>query len=228
MKGRRIAITGGFGALGFALGKLALERGARVALIGRGEPPVDGPASKALLLRGVDLGDVASAEQAFRDIESALGGLDGLANIAGGFAFEKLEGGSVETWDRMFEINLKTAVTATRAALPLLLASEAGRVVNVGAAGALKGGAGMGPYAASKAGVMRFTEALAEELKPTRVTVNAVLPSVIDTPANRSQMGEKNADKWVTPEALSEVILFLMSDAARAVTGALVPVTGRV
>jgi NAD(P)-dependent dehydrogenase (short-subunit alcohol dehydrogenase family) len=228
MNGRRIAITGGFGALGFALGKLALERGAKVALIGHGQPPVNGPTAKALLLRGVELTEPASTEAAFREIEAAFGGLDGLANIAGGFAFEKLEGGSFETWDRLYEINVKTAVTASRAALPLLLRSDAGRIVNVGAAGALKAGAGMGPYAASKAGVMRFTEALAEELKPTRVTVNAVLPSVIDTPANRASMGEKNADKWVSPEALSEVILFLMSDAARAVTGALIPVTGRV
>ncbi len=228
MNGRRIAITGGFGALGFALGKLALERGAKVALIGRGQPPVDGPAAKALLLRGVELTDPESTDAAFREIEAAFGGLDGLANIAGGFAFEKVQGGSLETWDRLYEINLKTAVTASRSALRLLLASDAGRIVNVGAAGALKAGAGMGAYAASKAGVMRFTEALADELKPTTVTVNAVLPSVIDTPANRAEMGEKNADRWVTAEALSEVILFLMSDAARAVTGALIPVTGRV
>ncbi len=227
MLGKRIAITGGYGALGSVLGRLALARGAEVALLGRGDPPKDAP-SGALHV-SVDLTDLASTRDAFRQIASSFGGLDCLANIAGGFAFEKTAEGGLETWDRLYEMNLKTAVTATKAALPLILASEAGRIVNVGAVGALKGGAGMGPYAASKLGVMRFTEVLAEELKASsRVTVNAVLPSTIDTPANRAEMGEKNADKWVTPEALSEVILFLMSDAASAVTGALLPVTGRV
>lgn len=232
MLGKRIAITGGYGALGSVLGRLALERGAKVALIGRGDPPKDaqsGPLAEALHVGGVELTDLASTQAAFERIAKAFGGLDGLANIAGGFAFEKTDKGGAETWDRMYEMNVKTAVTATKAALPLILASDAGRIVNVGAIGALKGASGMGPYAASKMGVMRFTESLAEELKASsRVTVNAVLPSTIDTPANRAEMGDKNADKWVRPEALAEVILFLMSDAASAVTGALLPVPGRV
>lgn len=228
MDGKRIAITGGFGVLGSAVGRLALARGAQVALIDRADSPRGEPVTGALAVGGVDLTDLASARAAFARIAEAFGGLDGLANIAGGFAFEKVADGDLETWDRLYAMNVKTAVTATKAALALILASEAGRVVNVGAAGALKAGAGMAAYAASKAGVMRFTEALAEELKPTKATANAVLPTIIDTPANRAEMGETNAHKWVAPAALAEVVLFLMSDAARAVNGALLPVAGRV
>jgi NAD(P)-dependent dehydrogenase (short-subunit alcohol dehydrogenase family) len=136
----------------------------------------------------VDLTDPAAAERAMRTVRERLGALHVLLNIAGGFVWETLEGGDPASWERMHALNVTTAVNATRAALPHLLESGAGRIVNVGAAGAVKAAAGMGPYAASKAGVMRFTEALAEELKTKGVTVNAVLPSIIDTPQNRADM----------------------------------------
>jgi len=127
----------------------------------------------------------------------------------------------------MHALNLLTAVNASHAALPHLLKSRAGRIVNIGAMGALQAGAGMGPYAASKAAVHRFTEALAAEQKG-KITVNAVLPSTIDTAANRASMPNSDFGKWVKPQELAEVILFLISDAASAVTGALIPVSGRV
>jgi NAD(P)-dependent dehydrogenase (short-subunit alcohol dehydrogenase family) len=128
----------------------------------------------------------------------------------------------------MHAMNLLTAVNTSRAALPHLVESGAGRIVNVGAAGAVKAAAGMGPYAASKAGVHRFTEALAEELKDRNVTVNAVLPSILDTPQNRADMPDADAAKWVRVEDLAAVMLFLASREASAITGALLPVTGRV
>ena len=127
----------------------------------------------------------------------------------------------------MYALNVLTALNASRSAIPYLVASGTGRIVNVGAMGALQAGAGMGAYAASKAGVHRLTEALAAEWKG-RITVNAVLPSTIDTPANRASMPKADFAKWVTPEELANVILFLASDAASAVTGALIPVSGRV
>jgi NAD(P)-dependent dehydrogenase (short-subunit alcohol dehydrogenase family) len=108
-----------------------------------------------------------------------------------------------------------------------LLASDAGRIINVGAIGALQAASGMGAYAASKSGVHRLTEALAAELKG-KITVNAVLPSIIDTAANRASMPKADFSKWVTPQELAQVILFLASDEASAVTGALLPVSGRV
>ena len=127
----------------------------------------------------------------------------------------------------MFGLSAATALNASRAAIPHLLASSAARIVNIGALGALQAGSGMGAYAASKSGVHRLTEALAAEHKG-RITVNAVLPSIIDTPANRHSMPKSDFSKWVTPQELAEMILFLASDAASAVTGTLIPVTGRV
>ena len=131
-----------------------------------------------------------------------------------------------ETWDRLYALNLKTALNACQAALPYLLESGAGRIVNVGAQSALKAASGMGPYAASKSAVHRLTESLAEELKLKGVTVNAVLPSIIDTPANRRDMPKAAFDHWVQPAELAAVMLFLASDEASAVTGALIPSRG--
>ncbi|MEW6019792.1 MAG: SDR family oxidoreductase, partial [Pseudomonadota bacterium] len=127
-----------------------------------------------------------------------------------------------------YAMNVKTAANASRAALPWLRRSAAGRIVNVGAMGAIKSAAGMGAYGASKAGVHRLTESLAEELKGEGITVNAILPSIIDTPANRADMPDADFSAWVSPADLAKVMLFLASPDARAVTGALLPVTGRV
>ena len=128
----------------------------------------------------------------------------------------------------LYAMNVKTAANASRAALPWLRKSAAGRIVNVGAMGAVKSAAGMGAYGASKAGVHRLTESLAEELKGEGITVNAVLPSIIDTPANRADMPDADFSAWVSPADLAKVMLFLASPDGRAVTGALLPVTGRV
>jgi NAD(P)-dependent dehydrogenase (short-subunit alcohol dehydrogenase family) len=126
----------------------------------------------------------------------------------------------------MHALNLRTTVNASRAALPHLIETN-GAIVNVGAFGALKAGGGFGPYASSKAGVHKLTESLAEEMKG-KVRVNAVLPSIIDTEQNRRDMPKANFAKWVRAEDLAKVMLFLASDDARAITGALVPVTGEV
>jgi NAD(P)-dependent dehydrogenase (short-subunit alcohol dehydrogenase family) len=128
----------------------------------------------------------------------------------------------------MFAVNVKTALFTSRAAIPFLKQSGQGRIINIGANAALKASAGMGAYAASKSGVHRLTESLAEELKADGITVNAVLPSTIDTPANRAEMPKADFATWVSPRALAEVILFLASDAGAPITGALLPVTGRV
>jgi len=227
MQGRIVAITGGFGILGSAIGTMAAARGAKVALIDRAEAPRGLP-DGVLGLGGVDLTDYASAQSAMKTVADHFGGLDALCNIAGGFRWETLADGDLDSWDFLYQINVKTAATASKAALKLLENSQAGRIVNVGAAGAVKAGMGMGAYAASKAGVMRLTEALAEETKSGTVTVNAVLPSIIDTPQNRADMPDTDPKTWVAPDDLAEVVLFLASEASRAMTGALVPVTGKV
>ena len=200
----------------------ALARGARIAE--RRPCALAGPATPDRLeLGGVDLTDAAQAKKAIDAAATHFGRLDALINIAGGFAFEAVADGDPKTWQRMYALNVTTALNASRAAIPHLAASGAGRIVNVGAMGALQAGAGMGAYAASKAGVHRLTEALAAEQKG-RITVNAVLPSTIDTAANRASMPKADFAKWVTPKELAEVILFLAGDAASAVTGALIPV----
>jgi NAD(P)-dependent dehydrogenase (short-subunit alcohol dehydrogenase family) len=225
MNGKVIVVTGASGALGKVVAETALARGARVAGIDHAASQIPATANR-IELGGVDLSDAAAAKAAIDAIAAHFGRCDALINIAGGFAFETVAEGEAKTWQRMYALNVLTALNASQAAIPHLAASPAGRIVNVGAIGALQAGSGMGAYAASKAGVHRLTEALSAEWKG-KITVNAVLPSTIDTPANRASMPKADFAKWVTPQELAEVILFLASDAASAVTGALLPVSGR-
>jgi NAD(P)-dependent dehydrogenase (short-subunit alcohol dehydrogenase family) len=228
LQGKHVVITGGFGVLGRAAGTVLASRGARVALLDRAPVPADfAPGEGVLAFGGIDLAGGAAAE-AFGRIAAELGGVDCLVNVAGGFSWETIEEGAIDTWDRMYSMNLRTAVASAQAALPHLAKRGGGRIVNVGALASLKAGAGMGAYAASKAGVARFTEALAEEVKERGITVNAVMPSIIDTPANRADMPDADPSRWVSPQALAAVIAFLLSDDAAAITGACLPVAGRV
>jgi NAD(P)-dependent dehydrogenase (short-subunit alcohol dehydrogenase family) len=180
------------------------------------------------VLAGVDLGDEAAAGAAVAEAGRLVGGLNSLVNVAGGFRWETLEAGSLATWDALYAMNLRSAVVATRAALPWLRAAAPAAIVNVGALAAQRAGMGMGAYAASKAGVARLTEALAEELKDEGVRVNAVLPSILDTPVNRSEMPDADVSRWVSVTQLATVIAFLISQDSQAISGACIPVAGRV
>jgi NAD(P)-dependent dehydrogenase (short-subunit alcohol dehydrogenase family) len=180
-----------------------------------------------LLCGDVDLADATAAAAAVRHVCEAAGGLDALINVAGGFKWQLLAGGTLEIWEAMFATNLKTAVSASSAALPYLGTRGAGRIVNIGAGAAARAAAGMGAYTASKAGVERLTESLADELKDRNITVNCILPGTLDTPRNRVDMPQADFSRWVAPEAVADVVVFLASDAARAVTGAAIRVFGR-
>ena len=225
MSQRTMAITGGHGALGRAVLEAAMNAGWQVAVIDHaaGHAVPNG----VLEVGGIDLTDADQAQKAVDAVIARFGRLDALLNIAGGFVWQTLDD-AAPAWDRMYALNVTTALNASRAALPALKASPQGRIVNVGSAAALKAGAGMGAYGAAKAGVHALTQSLAEELKSTSVTVNAVLPSIIDTPANRKDMPDADPATWVAPGDLAQVILFLASPESRAMTGALTPVTGRV
>jgi NAD(P)-dependent dehydrogenase (short-subunit alcohol dehydrogenase family) len=226
MDGKVVVVTGASGALGKVVAETAIARGGRVAGVDYAASQI--PATETRIeLGGVDLSDPAQAKKAVDAAAAHFGRLDVLINIAGGFAFETVSEGDPKTWQRMYALNVLTALNASRSAIPHLAPSRSARIVNVGAMAALQASAGMGAYAASKAGVHRLTEALAAEWKG-KITVNAVLPSIIDTPANRASMPKADFAKWVKPQELAEVILFLASDAASAVTGALLPVSGRV
>jgi NAD(P)-dependent dehydrogenase (short-subunit alcohol dehydrogenase family) len=229
MAGRVIAITGAFGVLGRATAKMAAAQGARLVLIDFAAKAPEGLPSgpDVLVLSGVDLTDANQAGAAMDAAAERFGGLDALLNIAGGFTWETLQEGSIGSWPAMYRLNVLTAANASRSAIPHLKRSAAGRIVNVGSAAALKAALGMGAYAAAKAGVHSLTQALAEELKADGVTVNAVLPSIIDTPTNRNDMPKADFSAWVAPDDLAAVLLFLASDAAGAITGALLPVTNR-
>jgi NAD(P)-dependent dehydrogenase (short-subunit alcohol dehydrogenase family) len=131
-----------------------------------------------------------------------------------------------DDWNYLFDVNLRTMLHAVRAVVPTMLERGGGKVVNVAAAAAQKGAARMGAYAASKAGVIRLTEAMAAELRDRNVNVNCVLPTIIDTPENRAAMPAADPARWVAPADLANVIVFLASDEARAIHGAALPVTG--
>lgn len=227
--GRAAVVTGAFGALGSVVARTALARGWRVALIDAAHhhrAPADlGPG--AVVLGGVDLTDPADAQRAIDSAAKQLGGLDALLNIAGGFRWVTVADSDAALFEAMFRLNVQTAANASRAAISALKASGSGRIVNVGAFGATRAAAGMGAYAASKAGVHRLTEALAEELKDDGVTVNAVMPTILDTPANRADMPKADFSRWVQPADLAEVMLFLASAESRAVNGALIRIAAR-
>ncbi|MEO0602169.1 MAG: SDR family NAD(P)-dependent oxidoreductase [Myxococcota bacterium] len=224
MKDQIVVITGGSGTIGRAVAAHVAEHGGTPVPVDRS--PADSP--YAFSLSGVDLTDAEQAEQAIAAVVERFGRIDGLVNVAGTFRFETIADGSVDTWDFLYQVNVRTALDASRAAIEPLAASR-GSIVNVGAANAaLPATAGLGAYAASKAAVIKLTEALADELKSRFVRVNAVLPSIVDTAPNRQAMPEADFDRWVTPEALADAIGFLLSPAARAVTGAALPVKGRI
>ena len=222
-----IAVTGGFGPLGRAIAEAIHGAGAQVALIdsGRGPTGLDGD---VLALPNVELGQIGDARRAIEQAVATFGGLDGLVNAAECSMWETVETGSVATWDRLYASNVRTTLLASQAALPHLLTRGGGRIVNVGAHAAQRAARGMGAYAAAKSGVARLTEAMAEEFNDRGVTVNAVLPAVLDTPRHRADDLLADASRSVSPEPLAQVVVFLLSEAAAPITGALIPVRGRV
>lgn len=222
---RSVIVTGGFGVLGQAVAQAFAALGDRVARIdfaAQAHAALDG----VLDIGGIDLTDADATRGALATVVAEHGGIDVLVNVAGGFVWEALDGGSIATWQRMHTMNVISTATITQLALPDLKTSPAGRIVNIGAgAAAGKASAGMGAYTASKSGVHKLTEALAEELAGTSVTVNAILPSILDTPTNRADMPDADFSTWVSPDAAAKVIVFLASAEAGAVSGALIPVS---
>ncbi|HLY80970.1 MAG TPA: SDR family NAD(P)-dependent oxidoreductase [Caulobacteraceae bacterium] len=221
LEGRTVVVTGALGALGSCVADAVEAAGAKVARLDHAKLAE----RRDLVFDGLDLTDESATSAAMAAIVQRCGGIDGLVNIAGGFAWHTLADAPAKLWDDMFRINLVTAVTATRAALAALSASGSGSIVNIGAGAAAKAAAGMGPYAASKAGVAKLTESLAEELAGAGVRVNALLPSTIDTPANRRDMPKADFSSWVQPADIAKAIVFLLSDQSAAITGAAIPVT---
>jgi len=223
LRGKTVLVTGANGALGSAVADRAQSLGASLLLASRHfDAGVAARFPDAWLLE-IDLAQPGALQASL----SQAGTVDVLFNIAGGFAMgESSYDATGREWDAMFRINVDTLRQALAAVVPGMVAQGRGSIVNVGALSALRGQAGMGAYIASKSAVLRLTESLSAEVRERGVNVNAVLPSIIDTPANRSAMPDADPARWVAPTDLANVICFLGSDAARAIHGALVPVAG--
>lgn len=216
---KKIVITGGAGVLGQGLARVAQGQGAEVILLDI--TPSQNNFVGTLLQVDLTNGDNVTA------CFDQIGDFDVLANIAGGFAMGPTVYETDDAlWDAMFTLNVMTLRRVLGVAVPRLVAKGRGSVINVGALGALRGAGNMGAYLASKSVVMRLTESLSEEVKAAGVNVNAVLPTVIDTPRNRENMPDADPTNWVDPEDLGQVICFLGSEGAKAIHGALVPVNG--
>ena len=230
---KAVIVTGAAGNVGGAVIRLLAERGARIAAVDALKEPLEhavaalpGP-GRHLALSGHDLLDPAACASIATRTVQAFGGIDGAVNTVGGFAMAPLAESGPDLWDRMFDMNLKSALNLYRAVLPEMVAAGHGSLVAIGAAAALRAPGEMAAYAASKSAVLRLTESLADEFKAVGVRVNAVLPGTIDTPQNRAAMPGADPALWVKPSEVAEAILFLLSDAATGVTGALLPVGGR-
>lgn len=219
-----IVVTGAAGVLGQAVAELLVEQGQRV--VGLDRVAGAGVTGVADMIAGVDLSDEPSVAKTFDEIQARHGAIRGLVNVAGGFLWETVLDGPLDSFRRMFEINLMTSLVASRAAASHM--PRGGSIVNLGAAAADRAATGMAAYAASKSAVARLTEALSEELKEQGIRVNAVLPAIIDTPTNRRDMPEADFTRWASPAEVANVIAFLLSDAASGVTGAAIRVTGRI
>jgi len=227
---RTVIVTGAAGNLGRAVVAAFARRGATLVLVDRQEQVLAGAfgaADARRLFAPTDLLDPAQVEAAVAMAVERCGRIDVLANLAGGFRMgEPVHATAATDLDFLLDLNVRTLLNMSRAVVPRMLAAGGGRIVNVGAYAALKGAAKMGAYVAAKSAVVRLTEAMAAELRERNVNVNCVLPTVIDTPANRAAMPVADPSRWVAPADLAEVIVFLASDAARAIHGAAVPVTG--
>ena len=234
LSGKVAVITGGAGNLGQATVRAFLDAGAQVVAVDRSAERAEaiyrGPDGLPDRLRvmAADLSDPDDVGSLVSSVRQRLGGIDVVVNTVGTFRGGKpVHEEDPELWELLFKINLMTALLMSRAVIPLMLERKSGHIINVASRNALAGSANVAAYSASKAAVLRLTESMAQEVKAAGINVNAVLPGTIDTPQNREAMPDADFAKWVAPEAVADVIVFLGSEAARAITGAAIPVYGR-
>lgn len=233
LKNKIAIVTGGTGALGKAITVAFLEEGAKVVCT----YIVDKEKKQCLSLTSKHKdkivfikADVTKKKDVFNMITNTtrkFKRVDILVNVVGGFAFSYIKDTDEKTWDLMMRLNLKSAFLCSKYVLPRMIEQNYGKIINISSRPALKGSAGVGAYSASKAGVLNLTETIADEIKDYEINVNAVLPSTIDTPANRKDMPEADFSKWVKPEEIARVILFLASDDSKPISGAGIPVYGK-
>lgn len=234
LSGKVVIITGSVGNLGLATALALQEVGAKTVLVDRSNERLRenygniANAPDHLLAGGVDLANPESLGQVVKSALDRFGSIDALVNTVGGWRGGKAAHETdLADWDFLFGINLRTTLLCCRAVIPQMLRQGHGRIVNVASRDALVGSAGYSAYSASKSAVLRLTESMAAELKNSNINVNCIMPGTIDTPQNRKATPNGDFSKWVEPAAIADVILFLISDAARAINGAAVPLFGR-
>ncbi|HYS13840.1 MAG TPA: SDR family NAD(P)-dependent oxidoreductase [Burkholderiaceae bacterium] len=227
---RVVLVTGAAGNLGRAVAKTFADRGARLVLLGMRRENLEkvfAAETDRRLFAPTNLLEPTQVEAAVKQAAERFGRIDVLANLAGGFRMGTPVHATSDTdWNFMLDLNARTLLNMARAVVPRMLDGGGGKIVNVGAFAAQKGAAQMGAYIASKSAVIRLTESMAAELREKNINVNCVLPTIIDTPENRASMPGADPARWVAPQDLANVIAFLCSDAARAIHGAALPVTG--
>jgi NAD(P)-dependent dehydrogenase (short-subunit alcohol dehydrogenase family) len=227
---RTVMVTGATGNLGKAVAASFSSLGAQLALIGRSADLLGktfGDEGPRRLFLPTDLLDTVAVEASFATAVERFGRIDALCNLAGGFRMgEAVHETADKTWDLMWDLNVRTLLNMVRVVVPHMIARGGGTIVNVGAYSAQKGLAQMAAYCAAKSDVIRITESMAAELREKNINVNCVLPTILDTPENRAAMPGADASKWVAPQDLASVIVFLASESAHAIHGASVPVTG--
>jgi NAD(P)-dependent dehydrogenase (short-subunit alcohol dehydrogenase family) len=227
--GRTVMVTGAAGNLGRAVAMAFADLGAKLALVNLHRQRLEqvfGAESDRQLFLPANLLEQSSVNAAVSKAIERFERIDVLCNLAGGFRMgQPVHETSDETWNFLLDVNARTVVNTARAVVPRMLASGGGKIVNVGAYAAQKGAADMGAYAASKSAVIRLTESMAAELREKNINVNCVLPTIIDTPDNRAAMPRADPRRWIAPQDLASIVVFLASEGARAMHGAAVPVT---
>ena len=222
---RTVVLTGASGNLGRAVASAFAGTGASLALLDVKPGSIQDSAMQIFVQ--TDLFDAQSVQAAADRILQRFGRIDVLCNLAGGFRMgSPVHETSAQDWDFLFNLNARTVLHTAKAMVPAMLERGGGKIVNVAAYAAQRGAARMGAYAASKSAVIRLTETMAAELREHNINVNCVLPTIIDTPQNRADMPDADPRRWVAPADLAQVIVFLASEAARAIHGAAVPVRG--
>jgi len=226
-------VTGAAGNLGRAVLKRLASEGARLVAIDREAQSLTQALAAAggeghLPLPGIDLFDAAACVAMVEQVLNTYGRIDGVVHTVGGFASGGIDDGDPGQFESMFRLNVLTTVNVFRAAAAPMRAAKAGCMIALGAGMGVKTPAGLAAYGASKSAVHRIVESYADELKSSGVRVNALLPSTLDTPLNRQSMPTADHSAWVSLDALAATIAFVLSDSGRDITGALIPVTGRV
>lgn len=221
LDGKIVMIAGGGGALGQTVVPAFSQAGAKVVLVDHNPPS---KSMEGVLAVKADVSNEGDVRRVVADVMQEAGRIDALVNLVGGFAMGRMAETDVSVWQRMLSLNLTSAFLLSKTVLPHMLERGAGRIAHVAARAAVEPFPGAAAYIVAKSGLVALIRALSLELAGSGVTVNGVLPTTIDTPANRKSMPEADPSKWVKPEVIATLLLFLASEEAGAINGALIPI----